>query len=155
MSQGWIKLHRKIMDSELYSFKEPFCKPMAWIDMLLLANHKDAVFFKNGKPVTVKRGQLAYSTRELAKRWNWSQNKVIRFLDFLSKTNTQNGSQVNMQKTNITTLITILNYNKYQIGEYTDEYTDIGTDGAQTETNKNDKNTTLVKKGGENEKKTS
>lgn len=46
---------------------ERFSKPMAWIDLQLLAED----------------GKVAASYRELASRWKWSATKVIRFLDDL------------------------------------------------------------------------
>jgi hypothetical protein len=105
---GWIKLHRKITENPLY-FSEPFNRSMAWIDMLLIANHSDNYFFKRGIRVEVKTGQIGYDLDSLAKRWKWSRGKVERFILML-----ENDNQVVRQKTNVTTLISIVNYKEYQ-----------------------------------------
>ena len=105
---GWIKLYRKITENPLY-FSEPFNRSMAWIDMLLIANHSDNYFFKRGIRVEVKTGQIGYDLDSLAKRWKWSRGKVERFILML-----ENDNQVVRQKTNVTTLISIVNYKEYQ-----------------------------------------
>lgn len=120
MTDGWIRLHRCSFKNHLY-FSEPFTKWQAWVDMLLLANHDDGVITKRGIRVIVERGQIGYSEVSLAKRWMWSRDKVRRFLKYLEfgdKNDTaKNGKtiqQIIQQKTNTTTLITIVNYEKYQ-----------------------------------------
>lgn len=105
---GWIKLYRKLMDNPYY-FAEKFCRGMAWIDLLLLANHEDGIFFKRGIKVEVKRGQLGYDIETLSKRWKWSRGKVERWLFELEKSR-----QIARQKNNVTTIITITNYEEYQ-----------------------------------------
>lgn len=105
---GWIKLHRKIIDNPLY-FSEPFTRSMAWIDMLLIANHTDNYFFKRGIRVDIEKGQIGYDLDTLSKRWKWSRGKAERFLNMLEK-----DGQIVRQKTNVTTLISIVNYKEYQ-----------------------------------------
>jgi len=105
---GWIKLHRKITENPLY-FSEPFNRSMAWVDMLLIANHADNYFFKRGIRVEVKVGQIGYDLDTLGKRWQWSRGKVERFMQML-----ENDNQIIRQKTNVTTLISIVNYKEYQ-----------------------------------------
>ena len=133
MARGWIKLYRSSFENKLY-FAEPFTKWQAWTDLILLANHKDGFYFNNGRKVLVPRGSVGRSGKELAQRWGWSINKVFRFLHFLNMPDVR---QVNLQKNNVTTLITILNYDKYQKGEYAEWNADEDTDGTQTETYKN------------------
>jgi len=105
---GWIKLHRKITENPLY-FSEPFNRSMAWIDMILIANHSDNYFFKRGIRVDVKTGEIGYDLDTLGKRWQWSRGKVERFMQML-----ENDNQIVRQKTNVTTLISIVNYKEYQ-----------------------------------------
>lgn len=138
---GWIKLHRKIMDTPLY-LSEPFTRMQAWIDLLLLANHKEAFFYVRGNKVVVGRGQIGTSSRTLASRWQWSRGKVERFLQDLEEY-----GQIKPQKTNIITLISICNYDDYQKTEPQNEpqnepQTDHRqtTDEPQTDLNKNDNN---------------
>lgn len=134
---GWIKLHRKIQESSRY-FSQPFCRNMAWVDLLMMANHDDNFFYAHGVRIDVKRGQCGLSIVSLSKRWRWSQGKVKRFLNELA-----NDEQIEQQNSNVTTLITIINYDQYQGDE---EQIDSKTvskrraNGEQTETNKNVKN---------------
>lgn len=113
MQEGWIKLYRSSFENELY-FQEPFTKYMAWIDLLLLANHKDSFFTKKGHKIVVPRGTVARSMKELSERWKWSINKVDRFLTYLGS---QEIGQVKLQKSNVTTLVSIIKYETYQSGE--------------------------------------
>ena len=108
MNHGWIKVHRKIIDSPLW-FSEPFTKSQAWIDILLVANHADTHFFKRGIKIDVKRGQCARSEVELADRWKWSRTKVKSFLNMLEKE-----QQISIEKSNITQIVTIIKYEEYQ-----------------------------------------
>lgn len=127
--EGWIKLHRKILDSDIWKSEE-FSRGQAWIDLLLLANHKDSYFIKRGNKVDVKRGQIGYSMKALSDRWLWSIGKVNRFLKML-----ENEKQIIIKKTQITTIITVINYSDYQETENKRK-----TNGKQTKTYKNDKN---------------
>ena len=135
---GWIKLHRKMIENPGY-FSETFCRNMAWIDLLLLANHETGYIRQRGVRVAVNRGQVGYSQESLASRWKWSRGKVIRFLAELTE-----DKQIVQQKTNVTTLISIVNYNNYQeveqqteqqIGHVIEQQTD-----SKRYRNKNDKN---------------
>ncbi|NDW11969.1 hypothetical protein D0T50_03575 [Bacteroides sp. 214] len=96
------------MDNPMY-LSEPFTRTQAWIDLLLLANHKQGYFYVRGNKVIVERGQLGTSSRTLASRWQWSRGKVERFLVELEKE-----GQIKPQKNNVTSLITICNYEEYQ-----------------------------------------
>lgn len=108
-NSGWISLHRKIMDDPLY-LSEKFTKVHAWIDLLLLANFKDSEIIIRGIRIPLKRGQLAYSEVSLAKRWKWARSTAKRYLFEL-----ETRHQIEQQKNNVTTLITILNFDKYQL----------------------------------------
>ena len=79
MSDGWIKIHRSILEDELY-FSEKFTRTQAWIDLLLLAEYKPKVLFVRGIRLDLQRGQLAISIRDLSARWKWGVNKVQSFI---------------------------------------------------------------------------
>lgn len=108
MHLGYILLHRAILDNPMW-LSETFDRARAWIDLLLLANYKDGYFRVRGVRVNIKRGQVGYSTKSLADRWRWSRGKVNRHLNELEK-----DKQIVLQKNNVTTLITIVNYDSYQ-----------------------------------------
>lgn len=106
--KGWVKLHRKIQDNDFWTC-EKFTRGQAWVDLILLCNHQDSFYYKRGVKIDVKRGQLGRSIVELSDRWSWSRNKVTKFLNDLEKE-----QQIKQQKTNITMIITVLNYDLYQ-----------------------------------------
>src|SRR3972149_3237070 len=106
--EGYILLHRKIMKHDHYGC-EKFCKMMAWIDLLMLANHTERYLEIRGIGIMLKRGELAYSSQTLARRWSWSREKVRKFLGGL-----ETRQQIRQQKTNVTTLVSIVNYDVYQ-----------------------------------------
>ncbi len=161
---GWIKLHRQITECEVLwdSSEEPFDRRSAWIDLLLMANHKDKRLFFRGKAITVKSGQRVTSLHKLAERWHWGINRVRKYLDLL-----QGEDMIIRESDNTKTLITIVNYQKYQGFDEFDETqtdtvtntpTDIVTDTVpdiaqihQQIPNNNDKNDKRMKK---NEKNT-
>ena len=64
---------------------EPFTRGQAWVDLLLLANHKEGFIRRRGVLVAVERGQVGYSEEALAARWKWSKGKVRRFLSELAR----------------------------------------------------------------------
>jgi len=104
---GWVKLHRELTSHWLWEGR--FSKGQAWVDLLMLANHKPNKVLLNGTLVEIKRGQLAYSMVSLADRWLWSRQSVMRFISLL-----KSDSMVDSLGTPQTTIITILNYEQYQ-----------------------------------------
>ena len=132
MSTGWIKLHRSSMDNGLY-FAETFTKSSAWIDLLLLANYQNNTVCVRGIMLNVKRGDVLAGEDFLAKRWKWSRGKVHRFLKYLASKPIH---QIEQQKSNVCSMITILNYKVYQRDDTTDgtpsSTPSSTTDGQQT-----------------------
>lgn len=105
---GYIKLHRQIWDCPLWE-EEHFSKGQAWVDLLLLANHKDHKTLFRGEMVIRKRGEVNRSISFLAKRWKWTRKTVKRFLTILEREN-----MVKMSISKRDTIIQITNYEKFQ-----------------------------------------
>jgi hypothetical protein len=103
----------------------------AWIDLLLIANHDEKDVFIRGNKVTVHRGEIAYSSENLAQRWKWSRGKVLRFLDYI-----EDMGMIVQQKSFVISTISICNYEKYQgngtADDTTDSTADDTADGQQT-----------------------
>lgn len=78
MEQGWIKLHRKILDNPII-FKDNDHLAV-WIYLLLHATHKkmDAIF--NGERITLEEGQLITGRKIIAEKLKISEAKVQRIL---------------------------------------------------------------------------
>lgn len=160
MSIGWIKLHRKILDCFIWQDK-PYDKARAWIDLLLLAMHSDKKMLIDDEIVIIRRGEFMTSIVKLADRWGWSRNKVIRYIDML-----ESEHMLNTKRTPKGTLVSIIKYDVYQLGDTsnetpyettdgtadgtpngtTDRTADDTTDGTQNKNIKNVKNEKKVRK---------
>ncbi len=108
-SNGWIKLHRKIRENEIWQ-KEPFNKRSAWIDLLLRATHKGEKFLIGNTIVKLEAGQIFTSEKRLAEDWKWSRWKVRCFLNLLKEI----GQIETPKKTSKYTILTIANWELYQ-----------------------------------------
>lgn len=106
--EGWISLHRQMMENELY-FSEKFTKSAAWIDLLLLARHSSGTKFIHGIEIKLQPGDLCYSQLSLAERWKWNFKTVKKFLDLLS-----DRQMITYKGGKVTTIISIINWGKYQ-----------------------------------------
>lgn len=106
--QGWVKIHRDLLDNELWSDK-PFTKGQAWVDLLLLANHKDKNVLIGSRTEMVERGSFITSELKLMERWGWGRKKVKLFLNFL-----ESQKMIERNANNKRTAITIVNYGFYQ-----------------------------------------
>jgi hypothetical protein len=134
---GWICLHREIQKHWIWSFDEPE-KTLAWMDLLLSASHSGGEFLVKGVVVKCEIGQVAMSQVTLQKRWNWSQNKVKRFLKLLEK-----HGMIVFSTNDLTTLITICNYRKFQDDERADERPNERADERGTNEARTSRRTTL------------
>ena len=105
---GYIKLHRSLMDNPLWTEK-PFSRGQAWVDLLMMANWEDSKIIDGNNVITVHRGEVARSQKWLADRWGWSRKKVSSFLHLLE--NEKMGATKGTAKG---TTIIIENYSKYQ-----------------------------------------
>lgn len=105
---NFFYVNRELLHSDRW-LAEPFTRGQAWVDLFGLAQHTKGFFRVRGIRVDVERGQLAYSQLSLAKRWRWSRDKVRRYLSELEKY-----EDIIQQKNEVTTLITILKYDKWQ-----------------------------------------
>lgn len=117
----YIYLDRGILDHWTYKDK-PFNRSMAWIDMLLIADHTTHTKLWRGKPTEFKRGDVNLSITELAKRWGWSRDKARRFISHLEQDN-----MVRVNSTTYRTTITIVKYDDFQIKRSRDKSTDKAT----------------------------
>ena len=111
LNEGYILLYRSIHKNKGLWDDKPFARGQAWIDLLLLANHKDEDFFSPSQKKIIhgKRGCVYHSMTELSQRWGWSRGKVKRFIDQLIEQQMIQGDST----TNGTTL-TIVNYDFFQ-----------------------------------------
>lgn len=131
MSQknGYIKLHRSLLDCFLWDSEEKHNKRSAWIDLLLLANHSEKKTLFDNEVLIINRGQYLTSIRKLANRWGWSVNTTKSYLDLL-----ESDGMIRRKSTTKCTLIDIVNYEKYQgFSDFQESTIDTPTD-TQTDT---------------------
>lgn len=112
---GWFKFHRQIFDN-------PICTKDAehffvWCYLLTEAQHEDGkcALFQN-KEIVLERGQLIKTVTEIANDLHIKEMKVYRILKLL-----ENEKQIVKRTSNKNTLITVLNWEKYQSCEKQNE----------------------------------
>ena len=108
MHEGYVKIYRKITSHEMW-LKEKFTRGQAWMDLLLMVNHKEKETWINGKPMMVNAGQKVTSILSLSERWKWSRCKTTSFLNSL-----QMQKMLTYKTTSKYTVITIVNWELYQ-----------------------------------------
>lgn len=132
---GWVKIHRKIL-SKGWFVKSDYLH--LWVYLLLKANHDDNEWLYKDKLMKVKRGQFVTSRNTIVRETGINRSKVERILKCF-----ENEQQIEQQNLFTSRLITIINYDEYQISEQQNEQQVSSKRAAseqQVSTNKNDKN---------------
>lgn len=106
MNNGFIVLHRKILDHPIWR-NEGLVH--LFITLLLLASHKEERFLWNGKEETLKRGQLITGRLKLAEITNSPPSTIRDRLKVL-----ENLGILDIKSTSKFSLITIIKYSQYQ-----------------------------------------
>ena len=134
--EGWIKLHRKILDNPVINKDADYLA--VWIYLLLNATHKEVSAIFKGKKILLIPGQLITGRKSISDDLSISESKIYRILnDFKSE------QQIEQQTSNKNSLITILKWNEYQNNEQQNEQqmnNKRTTNEQQVNTNKNERN---------------
>jgi hypothetical protein len=140
MNSGWIKLYRQLKDWEWYK-KENMVH--LFIHLLLSANHEEGMW----QGIKILRGQLVTGRNSLKKDTGISDRSIRTCLERLKSTN-----EVTIKSTNKYSIITLCNYDSYQVEDkkVTSKTTskppnERPTNDQQTTTNKNNKNDNNIK----------
>jgi len=112
-ANGWIKIHRALL--EHFITDDPTALSL-WVHLLLLANHSDKKRLINGKPITIKRGQLMTSRPSLSSKTSINQSRIERLLNML-----ESEQMIEQQKFSKYRLISITKYQQYQLNEQVSE----------------------------------
>jgi hypothetical protein len=104
--EGWIKIHRQIKDHWLWKSDH---RLKWWLDILLTVNHADTKVLIKGNLIDCKRGQSVRSLETWAKDWNVTKKTVKEFFELLQK-----DSMLLYESIQISTRITVCNYDNYQ-----------------------------------------
>lgn len=105
--QGWIKLHRKILSNPIVCKDGDYLA--VWVYLLLNATHKNHDVLFKGQRITLKPGQLLTGRKSISNQLSISESKVKRIL-----LSFESDQQINRQRSNQNSLITILNWCEYQ-----------------------------------------
>lgn len=134
LNRGFIKLHRKIKDSPLWKDLNSKQRDI-FINLLMMANHKGSMWIFDGIEYKLKPGQMITSLESIKKECakDVSIQNIRTCLLKLEK----HGFLTN-KSTNKNRLITIENWELYQISEKKQQANQQATN-KQLTTNKNDK----------------
>ena len=144
---GYIKLYRSLLEHWLWTSSEPFDDRSAWVDLLMLVNHEEKKLKVGRSILTIHAGQMWTSYVKLANRWNWSRERVYRYIKML-----KTDGMIFVDGTPNGTLLTVVNYGSFaglrNTNETTNETPDKTTGKTSNETSgeaqtrmiKNDKN---------------
>ncbi len=115
MKNGYIKLHRKLLDNPFVMKDNDYFA--VWVYLLLAAAHTEIVVENCSKSITLKQGQLITGREELSKKLGVSNSKINRILNLFESA--QMIEQI--KKPRKGRIITVLNWDKYQDGEQINE----------------------------------
>lgn len=107
---GWIKISRNIQSHWLWSDAE---RLKWWLDLLFMAAWEEKKVLHDTHLITLQRGQMVASVSFLCRRWKRSNKAVIAYLLMLKS----EGMIVRNVMHRQTSIITICNYEKYQVLE--------------------------------------
>jgi hypothetical protein len=106
---GWIKAHRKIMQSWVYKDSDHF---KVWMTMLFDANHEDKTTKFNGVNVTVGRGQFVFGRQAYSLKTGVSEAKIRNQLN-----NLVSAGMITISTTSRYSVITVLAYDSHQLND--------------------------------------
>ena len=110
MDNGWIKLHRKLLDSEIFASQIGL---KIWLWCLMKASHKKRFIpIKIGKGeaiVTIEKGSFIFGRHSAEKELNISGSTVYKWIKKL-----QDMGMINIKSDSHYSIITICNYEDYQ-----------------------------------------
>ena len=112
MTDGWVSIYRQIFDNKDLKDNNHI---LIFIYMIVHASHKPTIVTYRRKRITLKRGQLTVSSKDLSKRFNLSRQTIRTILKNLEVTNCLTHA-LHKQLS----VYTIVNYNKFQDNDPTE-----------------------------------
>lgn len=104
--EGWIKLHRSIIDSAVFSDSDVL-KVWLWLLCSVAYDEHDVVYL--GKVIPLKQGQIITGRQKLSQQIGMSEGKIYRAINIL-----KNLGNITIKSNNRYSIITIENWAKYQ-----------------------------------------
>ena len=106
---GWIKLHRKLLDNPIFQKEELL---QLFIYCLLKANHEPNKIIFNGQETVIEKGQFVTGRDVLSKDLKKKPITTYKRLKIL-----ENLQILNIESNNRFSLVTVVNYGLYQSAE--------------------------------------
>lgn len=106
--KGYIKAWRSIWDDTFFT-EDRFNHYSAWMYIISHAAYKRQTINNHNDVFEIERGQMFTSVRKMAAIFHWGRDTVSRYLQ-----DTEKLGMTRVCATHNGTLITVLNYNKYQ-----------------------------------------
>lgn len=112
MDIGYIPLSRKFFEHELWLEPRVFSRAEAFADLLRRTRFEanTSTILVGVQSVEIRRGEVAISLRFLSQQWQWSRNKVDKFLKYLEK---QGMIEKRTPKGTVQTIVKLCNFDKY------------------------------------------
>ena len=107
MRNGWIKLHRRLLDNPICCKDADYLA--VWIYLLLEATHQPRDKLFDGKRITLRPGQLITGRKVIASALNIGESKVRRILQAF-----ENDQQIDRLRGAKGSLISVLSWDNYQ-----------------------------------------
>lgn len=133
MNDGWVRLHRKSLDSTVWK-DEVIWKVWCWC--LFKASHNGNYFPFNGKTIDLKPGQFITGRHVATQELGLTERRYRRALDYLKTSN-----RVSIKTTNKYSIITVINWKLYQPNVQQPVVQNVQQTIQQTSTIKNANNT--------------
>jgi len=133
---GWVKLHRKMLDNPIIMKDAEHLA--VWMYLLLNATHAEYPALFKGKKIMLQPGQLITGRKSIASTLDVNESKVTRILNAF-----EIEQQIEQQTSNKNRLITVVNWDKYQLCDQLTEQqlnNNRTTTEQQVNTNKKNKN---------------
>jgi len=134
MAGDWIKLHRKVIESQVFSDGELF---RLWTYLLVRANYRPSFF----RGVKIEIGQVAFSQRMLVETLGVSRGTIQRHLKKLEEM-----GNITVNASRDFSVVTISQWASYQTPDEVVRSTDSTTDGTTNGSTDRTTNRTIHKK---------
>ena len=107
MEQGWVKFYREWLDNPIITKDSEHLAVWTYLNCSATHIEKDVIF--NGKKITLRRGQMIVSCKEIYEKLKIERNKMDRIIKLF-----KNEELIEQQTRNHKSLITLAQWDFYQ-----------------------------------------
>lgn len=128
MYNGWIKLHRKLIENPIFDNEKGL---KVWLWCLFRAGHQKNTILLGRQKVTLNAGEFAMGSKKESEILKIAKSTLWFWLEYLARE-----GQLELKKTTKYTVIKVKNWKKYQLLELKSDSNE-DADGTQIGTNNN------------------